>query len=157
MYLSVMTRPDITYAVSTLSQQLENPSITHLEFARRVIRYLKGTKNLRLILGGTTPSLCGYSDADWASTLNRHSISGFAFFLGNGSVSWSSKKQPIVTLSSTESEYVALTHTAKDIIWIHKLLAEISPVYPERPPLPSTLFCDNQGYTVHGSVRTDAD
>jgi hypothetical protein len=144
MYLSVMTRPDITYAVSTLSQHLENASITHLEFARRVIRYLKGTKDLRLILGGT-PSICGYSDADWASTLDRRSISGFAFFLGDGSVSWSSKKQPIVTLSSTESEYVALTHAAKDIIWIHKLLAEISPVYPERPLLPSTVFCDNQG------------
>ena len=79
------------------------------------------------------------------STLDRHSISGFAFFLGNGSVSWSSKKQSIVTLSSTESEYVALTHAAKDVIWIHKLLAEISPIYPERPPPPSTLFCDNQG------------
>jgi len=144
MYLLVMTRPDITYAVSTLLQHLENASITHLEFAQCVIRYFKGTKDLRLILGGA-PSICGYSDADWASTLDRRSISGFAFFLGNGSVSWSSKKQPIVTLSSTESEYVALTHAAKDVIWIHKLLAEISPIYPERPPLPSTLFCDNQG------------
>ena len=140
-----MTHPDITYAMSTLSQQLKNPSITHLEFARRVIQYLKGTKSLCLILGGTTPSLCRYSDTNWASTLDRHSISSFAFFLGNRSVSWSSKQQPIITLSCTESKYVTLTHTAKDIIWIHKLLAEISPIYPERPPLPSTLFCNNQG------------
>jgi hypothetical protein len=145
MSLSVMTCPDITYAVSTLSQHLENPSTTHLEFARRVIRYLKGTKDLRLVLGGITPTLCGYSDTDWASTLDHHSISGFTFFLGNRSVSWSSKRQPIVTLSSTESEYVTLTHAAKDVIWIHKLLAEISPVYPEWPSVPSTLFCDNQG------------
>jgi len=142
--LSVMTRPDITYAVSTLLQQLENPSITHLEFAWCVIWYLKGTKSLCLIFGGTTPSLCGYSNTDWASTLDRHSISGFAFFLGNRSVLWSSKKQPIVTLLSTESEYVTLTHAANDVIWIHKLLAEISPIYPEWPPPPSTLFCDNQ-------------
>ena len=70
MYLSVMTCPDITYAVSILSQRLENPSITHLEFARRVIRYLKATKSLRLILGGNTPSLSGYSNADWASNLD---------------------------------------------------------------------------------------
>src|SRR6266498_2292793 len=98
MYLSVMTRLDITYAVSTLSQQLKNPSITHLELARRVIRYLKGTKSLRLILGGTTPSLCRYSDTDWVSTLDCHLISSFTFFLGNGSVLWSSKKQSIVTL-----------------------------------------------------------
>ena len=128
MYLSVMTRPDITYAVSTLSQHLENPSITHLEFARRVIRYLKATKGLQLILGGDNSSLSGYSDADWASNLDCHSISSFAFFLGSGAVSWSSKKQPIVTLSSTESEYVTLTHAAKDVIWIQKLLHEISPI-----------------------------
>jgi hypothetical protein len=54
--------------------------------------------------------------------MHRHSISGFAYFIGIGAVSWSSKKQPIITLSSTEAEYVALTHSAKDIIWIHKLL-----------------------------------
>ena len=144
MYLSVMTRPDITYAVSVLSQQLENPSITHLEFARRVIKYLKATKNLRLVLGGDTSSFCGYSDADWASNLDRHSISGFVFFLGSGAVSWSSKKQPIVTLSSTESEYVALTHAAKDVIWIQKLLHEISPIGLKHTISPSTVFCDNQ-------------
>ena len=140
-----MTWSDITYSVSTLSQHLENSSTTHLEFAHCVIRYLKGMKDLHLVLGGPTLSICGYFDADWASTLNRHSVSGFAFFLGNGSVSWSSKKQPIVTLSSTESKYVALTHAAKDVIWIHKMLAEVSPIYPERPPLPSTVFCNNQG------------
>ena len=128
MYLSVMTRPDITYAVSTLSQHLENPSITHLEFVRRIIRYLKATKAFRLVLGGDTTTFCGYSDADWASNLDRRSISGFVFFVGSGAVSWSSKKQPIVTLSSTESEYVALTHAAKDVIWIQKLLHEISPI-----------------------------
>jgi hypothetical protein len=80
MYLSVMTRPDITYAVSTLSRHLENPSTTHLEFSRRVIRYLKGTKDLCLVLGGCTPFLCGYSDADWASDLDRRSISGLHSF-----------------------------------------------------------------------------
>jgi hypothetical protein len=117
----------------------------HLEFARHVIRYLKATKGLRLILRGDNSSLSGYSDADWASNLDRHSISGFAFFLGSGAVSWSSKKQPIVTLSSTESEYVALTHAAKDVIWIQKLLHEISPIGLIHSISPSTLFCDNQG------------
>jgi hypothetical protein len=116
MYLSVMTRPDITYAVNTLSQHLEAPSSTHFQAARRVIHYLKETKSLRLVLGGENIGLSGYSDVDWASQLHRHSMSGFTFFLGKGAVSWSSKKQPIVTLSSTESEYVALTHSSKDII-----------------------------------------
>jgi hypothetical protein len=144
MYLSVMTRPDITYAVTTLSQHLEAPSSTHLQAARRVIRYLKGTKSLRLVLGGDNLQLSGYSDADWGSQLHRHSISGFSFFLGNGAISWSSKKQPIVTLSSTESEYVALTHSSKDIIWIQKLLSELRFIFSDDFN-PTTLFCDNQG------------
>ena len=144
MYLSVMTRPDITFAITTLSQYLESPTITHLIAVKHVIHYLKGTKHLCLTLGGHKIDLSGYSDADWASQLHRHSISGFAFFLGSGAISWSSKKQPIVTLSSTESEYVALTHSAKDIIWIQKLLFELSPIISIPSNMPS-LFCDNQG------------
>src|SRR5277367_3912864 len=151
MYLSVMTRPDITFAVTTLSQYLESPTTTHLIAVRRVIRYLKGTKHLRLTLGGREIDLSGYSDADWASQLHRHSISGFAFFLGCGAISWSSKKQPIITLSSTESEYVALTHAAKDIIWIQKLLLEFSPVISSSQEIPF-LFCDNQG-----AIRLSSD
>jgi hypothetical protein len=150
MYLSTMTRPDITYAVSTLSQYLESPHTTHLEAVKRVFRYLIGTKQLKLVLGGdclsTTSNsngIIGFSDADWASQLHRHSISGFAFFVGIGAVSWSAKKQPIVTLSSTESEYVALTHATKDILWIHKLLSELSFLYKHQTP--TILHCDNQG------------
>jgi Reverse transcriptase (RNA-dependent DNA polymerase)/gag-polypeptide of LTR copia-type/GAG-pre-integrase domain len=151
MYLSVMTRPDITFAVSTLSQYLESPTTTHLIAVKRVIRYLKGTKHLRLTLGGHEINLSGYSDADWASQLHRHSISGFAMFIGSGAVSWSSKKQPIVTLSSTESEYVALTHSSKDIIWIRKLLFEFSSIISISSNAPS-LFCDNQG-----AIRLSSD
>ena len=99
MYLSMMTCPDITFAITTLSKYLESPTITHPIAVKCVICYLKGTT-----LGGHKIDLSGYSDADWASQLHRHSISGFTFFLGSGVVSWSSKKQPIVTLSSTESE-----------------------------------------------------
>jgi hypothetical protein len=87
MYLSVMTCPDITFAVSTLSQYLESPTTTHLIAVKRVIRYLKGTKHLRLTLGGHEIDVSKYSDADWASQLHRHSISGFTFFLGSGAVS----------------------------------------------------------------------
>src|SRR5271168_2333146 len=87
--------------------------------------------------------ITGYSDADWASHLHRHSISGFVYFIGGGIVSWSSKKQPIVNLSSTEAEYVALTHSSKDILWIHKFLSELSTIFSF--DLPTTLFCDNQG------------
>ena len=88
-----MTCPDITFAVSTLSQYLESPTTTHLIAVKRVIRYLKGTKHLCLTLGGHEIDLSGYSDADWASQLHHHSISGFTFFLGSSAISWSSKKQ----------------------------------------------------------------
>lgn len=143
MYVSVMTRPDITFAVSTLSQYLETPHSTHLKAVTRVFRYLLGTKSIQLVLGGSQCRITGYSDADWASHLHRHSISGFVYFIGGGIVSWSSKKQPIITLSSTEAEYVALTHSSKDILWIHKFLSELSSIFSFN--LPTTLFCDNQG------------
>ena len=153
MYLSVMTRPDITFTVSTLSQYLESPTTTHLIMVKHVICYLKGTRHLRLTLGGHKIDLSGYSNADWASQLHHHSISGFAFFLGSGAISWSSKKQPIVTLSSMESEYVALTHSAKDIIWLQKLIFEFSPIISIPSNIPS-LFCDNQGAICLSSNST---
>src|SRR5215471_1283032 len=123
---------------------MEEPHATHWKAVQRVFTYLKGTRDLCLTLGGTNASLIGYSDADWASQIHRHSISGFVFFSGNGAVSWSSKKQPIVTLSSTESEYVALTHAAKDAIWHRKLHSEFHFLLPSIQA-PTTLFCDNQG------------
>jgi hypothetical protein len=158
MYAAVMTRPDIAFAVSNLSQYLDSPRTTHLHAVTRVFRYLSGTKGFKLVLGGLNTTIVGYSDSDWASQIHRHSISGFAFFIGDGVVSWSSKKQPIITLSSTEAEYVALTHSSKDIIWSHKLLTEFSPIFSLK--LPTTLYCDNQGAirlskdsTFHGRTK----
>ena len=158
MYAAVMTRPDIAFAVSNLSQYLDAPRTTHLHAVTRVFRYLSGTKGLKLVLGGLDTTILGYSDSDWASQMHRHSISGFAFFIGKGVVSWSSKKQPIITLSSTEAEYVALTHASKDIIWIQKLLKDFSSIFTLT--LPTTLNCDNQGAirlskdsTFHGRTK----
>jgi hypothetical protein len=141
MYLMLATRPDIAYAISTLSQFMEAPRTTHWKAIQHVFQYLKGTRDLQLVLGSNGSSLLGYSDTDWASQLHHHSISGFTFFLGDGAISWSSKKQPIITLSSTESEYVALTHAAKELVWLRKLLSDLV----NAPDDASTLFCDNQG------------
>ena len=143
MYTTVMTRPDIAFAVSTLSQYLEALCSTHMKAVTRVFQYLAGTKGLKLVLEGNNNVVSGYSDADWVSHLHRHSISGFIYFIGDGIVLWSCKKQPIITLSSTEAEYVALTHSSKDILWIHKILLELSLVFDFI--IPTTLFCDNQG------------
>jgi len=158
MYATTMTRPDIAFAVSTLSQYLESPRTTHLIAVSRVFRYLSGTKDLKLTLGGSQSIITGYTDADWASQMHRHSISGFTYFVGTGAVNWSCKKQPIITLSSTEAEYVALTHASKDAIWIHKLINEFSTVFSF--DLPTILHCDNQGAirlskdsTFHGRTK----
>src|SRR6266481_3852572 len=143
MYASVMTQPDITFAVSSLSQHLKALTMSHMHAVMRVFHYLHGTKELKLIIGGKHSGVTGYSDADWASHLHRHSISGYAQYVGDGIVSWSAKKQPIVTLSSTEAEYVALTHGSKDVLWIQKLLLELHPFVDFRPLM--DLYCDNQG------------
>lgn len=107
MYASLATRPDISYAMLTLSRYMQEPRTTHWHATLRVFKYLKGTRDYSLTLGGRNTHVTGYSDADWAQQMHRHSISGYAFFIGSGIVSWSSKKQPVITLSSTESEYVA--------------------------------------------------
>lgn len=142
MYLALATRPDIAYAVSTLSRFMEDPRTTHWKAVQRVYKYIKGTRDFVLILGGDFMDLFGYSDADWASDMDRHSISGFVFFVGYGAISWSCKKQSLITLSSTESEYVALTHAAKELIWLRKLLLELLFLIPDRSTI---LFSDNQG------------
>ena len=138
-----MTCPDIAFAVSTLSQYLDSSYSTHIQAVTRVFCYLSATKELKLVLGGTQTNITGCSDANWDLQIHCHSISGFTFFVGIGTVSWSSKKQPIITLSSTKAEYVTLTHSSKDIIWIHKLLTEFSSIFSFT--VPTTLFCDNQG------------
>ena len=83
----------------------------------------------------------GFCDADWASQKHRHSISGFSFHFGVRGISWSSKKQRVVSLSSTEAEYVVQTHAAKEGIWLRSFMKEIQG--GEEKPL--TISCNNQG------------
>jgi Reverse transcriptase (RNA-dependent DNA polymerase) len=140
MYAAVATRPDIAYAVSTLSQFLEYPSQFHWQAVKRIFRYLIGTKNFQLTYGTEYHNLAGFTDADGSSQPHRHAISGYAFMIDGGAVSWRSRKQELVTLSTAEAEYVAATHAAKEAIWLRRLIGEIIP-----PVLtPTTLYCDNQ-------------
>ena len=140
MYAAVATRPDIAFAVSTLSQFLENPGEAHWEAVKRVFRYLAGTKELALTYGGEHFDLLGYTDADGASQEHRHAISGHAFLVDGGAVSWSSRKQELVTLSTAEAEYVAATHAAKEAIWLRRLVGDLFPFLLTR----TILYCDNQ-------------
>jgi len=142
MYAALATRPDIAYAVQHLSQFSSNPGPAHWTAVKRVFRYLKHSQHLALVYTGNEddPAPIGYSDADWGSNISdRRSTSGFVYFLSDAAVTWSSKKQPTVALSSAEAEYMALAHAAKEAIWLRTLLSELG--YPFSSPSP--IHCDN--------------
>ena len=141
LYLSIASRPDITYAVQQLSQFLDSYSYAHWNAAIRIVRYLKGTRELKLVLGGTNPiSLVGFTDSDWANCLDtRRSVGGYSFTLGSGIISWNTRKQKTVASSSCEAEYTAAFECGKEAIWLRMLLSGIG-----FPPAASTLIlCDN--------------
>ena len=140
MYAAVATRPDIMFAVSTLAQFSDNPGWIHWEAVKKVFRYLLGTRNLCLTYGGEEKGLEGYVDADGASQEHRRAITGYVFLVDGGAVSWSSKKQELVTLSTTEAEYVAATHAAKEAVWLRRLIGEVFRPLTE----PTTLHSDSQ-------------
>ena len=140
MYASVVTRPNIMFAVSTLSQFLENLGEVHWEVVKRVFCYLSGTRNVALTYKGEQHDLLGYIDADGASQEHRQAISDHTFIIDGGMVSWSSQKQELVTLSTAEAEYIAAMHAAKEGIWLCRLTGEILTSKLES----MTLYCDNQ-------------
>jgi hypothetical protein len=144
LYLAVCTRPDISYSVNTLAQFSANPSNCHYAAAKRLLRYLAGTISLRLHYGGdrADEALHGYCDADWASSPeDRRSISGYAWFYGGGIIAYVSKKQATVALSSTEAEYMAITHVIQEGLWLKSLFTALR--LP--PTIPLVIHMDNTG------------
>ena len=122
LYAAITTRPDIAQAVGVVSKFCANPTQSHLTAAKRILRYLKGTVYLGLSYKKCADgNLIGYSDADWAGDVDdRHSTSGNVFLLAKGAVSWLSKKQATVALSTAEAEYVALSTATQEAIWLHR-------------------------------------
>lgn len=128
LYLTTNSRPDIAASVAILSQKISSPTKTDLNELKRVIRYLKGTKELRLGLSDKhcDGALSAYSDANWAEDqTDRKSNTGFFCTINGGALGWCSRKQDLVTLSSTEAEYVALSETCKEMLWIKRLIREL--------------------------------
>ena len=153
MYCAVATRPDITFPTALLSQFVENLGPLHWEAVKHIFRYLLGTKTLKLVYGRMEGGLEGYTDADGATQEHRHAISGYVLLINGGAISWFSKKQEIITLSTAEAEYVAATHAAKEAIWLKHFLSEV--FRPIDKPIP--LYCDSQSaiaLTQDGSHHT---
>eukprot|EP00253_Pinus_taeda_P029516 PITA_29516 len=125
IYLTT-TRPDLAYSVSVMSQFMSRPLDSHWNAAKCVLRYLSGTCNYGLLyIDISDVTLAGYSDSDWAGNLDdRRSITGYAFSIGSGVISWSSKKQSTVALSSCEVEYQALCAATCKAIWLRRLLSD---------------------------------
>src|SRR5258708_36996647 len=141
-WLALGTRPDIAFAASSLARFGHNPGRVHWEAAKRVLRYLKGTRGWRLILGGSPPQIAAYTDADWGSNRDdRRSIGAYIVRIGCGAVSWKSKKQTCVALSSTEAEYMALCRASKESVWMVDFLNNLGVSLQG----PMVVNADNQG------------
>ena len=142
LYLSSATRPDITFAVNNVAKFTANPTKEHWTAVKRIFRYLKGTINYGLLYSeNASPDCVGFSDADWAGDLNdRKSTSGYTFQMSGATVSWRSKKQTCVALSTAEAEYIALSAATQEALWMRQLLTNLS-VNIEKP---ITIYEDNQ-------------
>ena len=114
MYAMVCTRSDIAHAVRVVSRFMSRPGKQHWEAVKWILKYLKGLSDTSLCFTGASLKLQGYVDANFAGDIDsRKSITGFIFTLGGTAISWASNLQKIVTLSTTEAEYVAATETGK--------------------------------------------
>ncbi|KAK8914337.1 hypothetical protein KSP39_PZI023872 [Platanthera zijinensis] len=145
MYAMVCTRPDIAQAVGVLSRYMAKPGKEHWSAVKRVFRYLRGTSDYSICYEGAETGrvldVVGHVDSDWGGDLDsRRSTSGYVFTLFGGAISWMSRRQGVVALSSTEAEYMALTHASKEAIWLRRLCWELG---FEQGPV--KIWCDSQG------------
>lgn len=141
LYLTI-TRPDITFAVNTLSQFLQFPTDAHMHAAIRILKYIKGSPGQGLFYSANN-DICinAFADADWGTcTDTRRSISGLCVYIGTSLISWKCKKQQVASHSSTEAEYRSMAEATREIIWIQQLLKDF------RVQVTSTakLFSDNK-------------
>ncbi|XP_071735125.1 uncharacterized mitochondrial protein AtMg00810-like [Rutidosis leptorrhynchoides] len=140
IYLT-LSRPDISYAVGVVSRYMSNPKKPHLDVVRRILRYVKGIINFGILYKKTKEChMTGYCDADYAGDYDtRRSTTGYMFSLGSGVISWCSKRQPTVSLSSTEAEYRSAASATQEIMWLKQLMEDLH----QSTDYQVKLFCDN--------------
>lgn len=153
LYLSVCTRPDISFAVNALARNVHAPTLRHLGYVKRILRYLAGTRNLGVLYpsgkGGASTyyNIKAYADSDWAGDHDsRKSTSGLLVCMNGSPVFWKSRRQTVTALSSAEAEYIALSSCAKELVWIRRLVWELTNLQPysKDAVVPTTsLYTDN--------------
>ncbi|KAL0536828.1 hypothetical protein IC582_025790 [Cucumis melo] len=139
LYLTA-SRPDIAYAVGICARYQSDPRISHLNAVKRIIKYVYSTTDFGILyFYDTSSELVGYCGADWAGSADdRKSTSGGCFFLGNNLVSWFSKKQNCVPLSTAKAEYIAAGSGCTQMIWMKSMLNEYGIIQDIM-----TLYCNN--------------
>ena len=144
IYVMTCTRPDLSYTVSKLAQFMANPTHAHLNMAKHVLKYLKGTSDYCLKFSKCNDfKLYGFCDSDWGNSKDRKSWSGYCIQMTQNTslISWKTKKQHTVALSSCEAEYIALTFAIQESNFLCQLISELTNCVPKCV----TIFADNQG------------
>jgi hypothetical protein len=139
-WAALATCPDISFAMSMVAHFSLNPGPAHWEAVKQIFRYLSSTRDLWLTYGEKSQGLIGYTNVNGSMGKDRKAILGIAFLIDGGAVSWSSKKQKIVSLSTTESKYVAVMHGVQEVLWLRSIITEVFQPYNK----PVDLFCNNQ-------------
>jgi hypothetical protein len=161
MHAALAMRPDISYAVDALCQYNSRPFTSHMTAAKRVLQYLKATADFRLHFNGNgnvngngngngNYGVVGFTDSDWASdSTDRKSQGGHVFLTchDGGAISWQSRKQDLIALSTLEAEYIACSEASREARWLLQLQRDIHGSPSDASPLP--IYCDNQGALTH--------
>ncbi|SDA08526.1 BZ3501_MvSof-1269-A2-R1_C31g00082 [Microbotryum saponariae] len=155
LYISLGTRPDIAFAVSYLARFANNPGRRHWIAVKHILRYLRATYRNELVYArgqARITGVVGYSDANWGACIDTSvSTMGYVFYIAGSAVSWSSKRQSRVADSTTDAEYLALSHAGKEGIYLSQLLEELH----VQPVAPAHIFTDNEAAAAvaHDPVR----
>lgn len=139
LFLALVSRPDISYAVNLVCRYVNNPNSNHVKAVKQIIKYLIGTRHFGIEYKGNA-DLVGYSDSDYASDVeSRKSTTGYLFSMNNGPITWASRKQQTIALSTMEAEFMATCDATKELIWLKQFLYELG-----EHQNPVKLYVDNQ-------------